>query len=126
MKPIKKTLEIRQKILPSNHPDLAVIYNSIGLLHCTVGQFFKALESFHKELEIKQRSLSQNHPEFATVYSNIGLVYFNMNDHEKALEFYQKALEIYLKTLPLIRYCIQQHWYAIYPNERLHKSIGIS
>ncbi|CAF1304562.1 unnamed protein product, partial [Adineta steineri] len=46
----KKSLAIRQKTLPPNHPDLASSYNNIGLVHDSMGNYPKALSYFEKAL----------------------------------------------------------------------------
>ncbi|CAF3600113.1 unnamed protein product [Adineta steineri] len=96
----EQTLEIDQKTLPSNHPDLATSYTNIGNVYDKMGQYSKAL-SFHKKaLEIDQETLPPNLPNLATSYSRIGSVYDNMGEYLKALSYHEKALEIYQKALP--------------------------
>jgi tetratricopeptide (TPR) repeat protein len=96
----EKTLEIEQKTLPSNHPNLAISYNNIGNVYNNMGEYSKALSYYEKALEIYQKSLPPNHPNLATSYNNIGLVYDNMKEYSKALSYYEKDLEISKKTLP--------------------------
>ncbi|CAF1675610.1 unnamed protein product [Adineta ricciae] len=96
----EKVLEIQEKTLPSNHPDLATSYNNIGAVYMSMGEYSKALSFYEKTLEIFQKTLPSNHPSLATSYSCIGLVYYNMGEYSKALSFYEKTLEISQKTLP--------------------------
>ena len=96
----EKGLEIDQKILPPNHPDLAISYNNIGMVYQNMGENSKALLFYEKALEIYRKSLSSNDPHLATSYNNIGEVHRNMGRYSKALSFYEKALEIYQKSLP--------------------------
>ena len=96
----EKALDIRQKTLPANHPDLATSYNNIGLVYKNMGEYSKALSFYEKALDIYQKTLPANHPSLATSYNNIGLVYNNMGEYSKALSFYEKALGIRQKTLP--------------------------
>jgi tetratricopeptide (TPR) repeat protein len=100
IKYFEESLEIRQKSLPSNHPDLATSYNNIGQVYSNMGKYSKALSSHEKALEIYQKTLPANHPLLATSYNNIGLVYDNMGEYSKALSSYEKALEIKQKSLP--------------------------
>ena len=39
----EKDLEISEKSLPPNHPDLAISYNNIGLVYDNMGEYSKAL-----------------------------------------------------------------------------------
>jgi tetratricopeptide (TPR) repeat protein len=96
----EKSLEIRQKTLPANHPDLATSYNNIGSVYDDMGEYSKALSYYEKALEIYQKTLPANHPDLAISYNNIGGVYKNMGEYSKALSYYEKALEIRQKTLP--------------------------
>ncbi|CAF1358511.1 unnamed protein product [Adineta steineri] len=93
-------LEIKQKILPSNHPDLATSYNNIGSVYSNMGEYSKALSFLEKILEIEEKSLPANHPSLATSYNNIGRVYGNMGEYSKALSFLEKTLAIREKSLP--------------------------
>jgi tetratricopeptide (TPR) repeat protein len=93
-------LEICQKTLPPNHPDLATSYNNIGSVYDNMGEYSKALSFYQKALEIRQKTLPPNHPSLATSYNNIGGLYKNMGEYSEALSFYEKGLEIDQKTLP--------------------------
>ncbi|CAF0716860.1 unnamed protein product [Adineta steineri] len=96
----EQALQIEQKTLPSNHPNLASSYNNIGSTYVNMGEYSKALLFFEKSLEIRQKTLPLNQPKLATSYNNIGSTYFNMGEYSKALSYYEKALEIKRKTLP--------------------------
>ncbi|CAF1117952.1 unnamed protein product [Adineta steineri] len=91
-------LEIKQKILPSNHPSLATSYNNIGSVYDNMREYSKALSFYDKALKIRQKTLRSNHPDVATSYNNIGLVYETMGKYSKALSSHEKALEIYQKN----------------------------
>ncbi|CAF0785941.1 unnamed protein product [Adineta steineri] len=95
----EQAVEIRQKTLPSNHPDLATSYNNIGSVYNRIGEYLKALSYYEKALEIRETFLPSSHPDLASSYNNIGSVYNRMGEYSKALSFYDKALEIYQKTL---------------------------
>ncbi|CAF0790511.1 unnamed protein product [Adineta steineri] len=92
----EKALEIEQKTLPSNHPDLAISYNNIGSVYDKMGEYSKALSYHEKALKIRKKTLPTNHPSLAAPYNNIGL----MGEYSKALSSHEKALEIWQKTLP--------------------------
>jgi tetratricopeptide (TPR) repeat protein len=94
----EKSLKIRQKTLPANHPHLATSYNNIGEAYRKMGEYSKALSSHEKALEIRQKTLPANHRDLATSYNNIGLLYYNIGEYSKALSSHEKALEIKQKT----------------------------
>jgi tetratricopeptide (TPR) repeat protein len=70
----EKALKIWQKTLPSNHPDLATFYNSIGVVHDHMGEYSKALSYLVRALDIKQRSLPPNQPSIQKVRESIEFV----------------------------------------------------
>ena len=70
----EKCLDMRQKTLPANHPDLATSYNNIGSVYSNMGEYSKALSYYEKCLDMQKKTLPANHPSLAT-YNNIGLVY---------------------------------------------------
>ena len=96
----KKSLEIKEKTFSTNHPDLALTYNNIGLVYDSMGEYLKALASYEKALEIQHKSLPSNHRDLAASYNNLGMVYDKMGDYIKALSYYEKDLEINQKILP--------------------------
>jgi tetratricopeptide (TPR) repeat protein len=69
----EKALEIREKIFPSNHPDLASTYNNIGRLPHNMSQYSKALSYYEKALNIREKILLTDHLSFHILYSHIGL-----------------------------------------------------
>ena len=95
-----KSLEICQKTLPANHPDLASSYGSMARVYSDMGEYSKALLFYEKNLEICQKTLPANHPSLATCYGNMAGVYRAMGEYSRALSFYEKDLEIKQKTLP--------------------------
>jgi tetratricopeptide (TPR) repeat protein len=95
----KKCLDIRQKTLGADHPDVASSHNNIGMVLRGQGEYNKALEAYQQCLEIRLKSLGADHTDVASSYNNIGVVWNNKGEYDKALEFYQQCLDIELKTL---------------------------
>ncbi|CAF3097860.1 unnamed protein product [Rotaria sp. Silwood2] len=96
----ERALDIKEKTVPQNLPDLAASYNNIGMVYDNMGEYSKALSYYEKDLEISQRTLPPNHPSLASSYNNIGLVYDNMGEYSKALSSYERSLEIRKIALP--------------------------
>jgi len=59
----EKLLEIYQKILPPNHPNLAMSYNNIGAMYHEMSEYSKALSFYERAVENGQRPLPSNHPD---------------------------------------------------------------
>jgi tetratricopeptide (TPR) repeat protein len=69
-----KALEISQKTLPPNHPDLGTSYNNIGGVYKSMGEYPKALSYYEKALEIQQKTLPANHLSIKSVKESIEVV----------------------------------------------------
>ncbi len=70
----EKDLEIKQKTLPENHPDLALSYNNTGNVYYDMGEYSKALSYYERALDICQRSLPPDHPHLKGVKKSIEIV----------------------------------------------------
>ena len=96
-----KTLNIRQKTLPAQHPDLATAYNDIGSMYYKSGDYPKALSSFQEGLDIRAKVLPADHPDLATSYNNLGSVHSMMGEYSNAVLFIGKGLAMCQRALPL-------------------------
>ncbi|CAF1281675.1 unnamed protein product [Didymodactylos carnosus] len=74
-----QSLEIDQRTLSKDHPNLATSYCNIGQVYSNMGHYTKALEYYEKSRQIYMIALPENHPDLATSYNNIGQVYSNMS-----------------------------------------------
>ena len=84
--------------LEKNHPNIATIYNNMGLVCDSMDDYSEARRFYEQALEIyRQSSLPADHPIIATCLNNIASAYDNMKDYRQALTFYGKAYEIYTK-----------------------------
>ena len=87
VKYLEKSIEIGERTLDKNDPNLADSYNDIALVYDNMGEYSKALEHYDKSHKIYEIALPKNHPDLATSYSNIGRVYNNTGEYSKALEY---------------------------------------
>ena len=96
----QNTLNIREKILPPDHLELAVNYDNISHSWGELGNHPRQLEFCLKALKIFEKVLPPDHPNLAISYGNTGAAWGNLGNYQKQLAFYQKALEIWEKILP--------------------------
>lgn len=89
----KRSLAIREQILPPDHLDLATSYNNIGITYSKLGNHHKALKYERKALEIRKNFFTAPHLSLAISYDNVGCSYGELGDHQTALEYQKKALE---------------------------------
>lgn len=74
----EKSLESREKILPANHPDLAVFYRKISMVYFDVGEYSQAFSFYHRALKIFQTVLPSNDP--------------NIKDIQRFVEYLKKLM----------------------------------
>jgi tetratricopeptide (TPR) repeat protein len=96
----EKSMEIMQKTLPPNHPDLAHSYSNFGEVCEEMGLYPKALSYYEKVLDIYQKTLPSSHPSLAASYNNVASVLQIMQNYTKAISVYEKVLEIHQQSLP--------------------------
>ena len=74
---------------------LTYLYGSIGVLYTKVGDFEKALKSYHKALDYDL--VYPNINNLSNTYNNIGQLYFNHNiSYDSAIYYYRKSVEVAL------------------------------
>ncbi len=101
LKYYKISLTIERKILPPNHPDIALSLNNIGSIYLTKLDPKTAEKYLQEANAIRQESLPfEYHSDLAQMYNNLGAVHYSKANFNKALFHFEKALEIQLKCLP--------------------------
>jgi tetratricopeptide (TPR) repeat protein len=97
--PSEKALEIREKALGANHPDVARSLNNLARLYYYQGRYDDALPLYERALEIREKTLGKDHPDVAICLNNLGVLYYVQGRYEKTLLLHQRALDIREKTL---------------------------
>ena len=85
--------------LGPEHPDVAAIYNNLGLAYNQKGEYDKAVEYYEKSLALKLKALGAEHPSVGTTYFNMGTAYADKGDKAKAMAYLLKAKAIRMKKL---------------------------
>ncbi|WP_292761209.1 tetratricopeptide repeat protein, partial [Nostoc sp. NOS(2021)] len=67
----KKALELRQRLLGEEHPDVASSYNNLAGLYHSQGRYSDAEPLYKKALSIAELSLGIDHPSTATIRKNL-------------------------------------------------------
>ena len=74
-----------EKALLKN-PDYELAHFNMGIVYTQMGDFPKAIDSYHKTLELN--------PQFAGAYRNLGIIYYVSEDYQLAMGNYSRFLEI--------------------------------
>jgi len=94
-----RALEIRERVLEPDHPDIATAINRLAMCYFSKGEYSKAEPIYLRALAIREKSLGPEHPDVAGSLSNLGLLYYNRGNYTKAEPLYVRALAIREKEL---------------------------
>ncbi len=64
-------MQLRQRLLGEEHPDVATTYNNLAELYYSQGRYSEAEALFQKALEIAELSLAVDHPHTAIIRENL-------------------------------------------------------
>ncbi len=70
----RRALEIREKQLGPNHPDVAQSLNNLAELLRAQGNYAEAEPLYRRALEIFEKSLGKDHPNAKTVRNNLEIL----------------------------------------------------
>ena len=94
-----RALNIRNKILDPDHPDLAESLNDLAELYWSQGKYSDAEPLFKRALEIREKVLGSEHPDVASSLNNLALLYKSQGKYSDAEPLYTRALKIREKVL---------------------------
>jgi len=95
----KKALDIGERTLMPDDPNLSSAYNNVSMTYLDMGDYHNALVFAKKALDIRERTQQPDHTYLATSYNNVSTVYLDMGDYHNALVFAKKSIEINERTL---------------------------
>ncbi|HKX27286.1 MAG TPA: CHAT domain-containing tetratricopeptide repeat protein [Blastocatellia bacterium] len=94
-----RALEIREKRLGLEHPEVARSLNLLGTLYHAQPDYAKAEPIYQRALEIREKALGPEHPEVAQSLTNLAILYNDKFDYAKSESLDRRALEIREKAL---------------------------
>jgi CHAT domain-containing protein len=108
----KKVLQIRKKVLGTQHPNYAISLMSLGALHYEKGEYAQAEDFFLRAMSIQEKSLGTKHIHYANSLKNLSNLYSEQGQYGKAISLSEQALEIirenYGNTHPVYAKAIEQ------------------
>jgi tetratricopeptide (TPR) repeat protein len=91
---LSRSLEIWERQLGTNHPDVATSLNNLASLYKSQGRYSEA-ETLHlRSLEIRECQLGTNHPDVALILNNLALLYTDQGRYSEAETLHLRSLEI--------------------------------
>ncbi|MEO5881993.1 MAG: tetratricopeptide repeat protein [Caldimonas sp.] len=94
-----RALSIREKLLGTDHTDLAVVLLNLGDAYRLLGDFQQARTMMLRALAIREKGLEPNHPDIAWATSYLGRLYRELGDFPQALSYFERTLSIREKAL---------------------------
>ncbi len=85
---------MRQKLLGTEHPDVANNLNNLALLYNIQGRYEEAEPLYKQALAMFQKLLGTEHPDVATSQFNLGTLYHKQGKYPAADVLYRQSLAI--------------------------------
>ena len=98
---LERDLSILEKVLPPDHPDIALSLNNLGSLLQDQGDYAAARTYLERALSIREKVLPPDHPDIALSLNNLGALLQAQGDYAAARTYLERALSIWEKVLPL-------------------------
>ena len=125
----ERALMLRQQTLPSNHPELALSYRNVGLIHQSLGEYVEAEQSIKKAIAIETSNEAS-----ARDTNQLGIIRFYQGRYPEADLQYKDALKKMssqpenafigsIKHNQALLYLLQGKYELVEPREREAMSI---
>ena len=95
----RRAVELREKTLPQDHPDVARAYLTYGTMLNGSGHPAKAEEAYRQALPVLQRAFGPEHPQIASALLGIGTMCKHQGRYREALEWLGKAYGMRTRVL---------------------------
>jgi CHAT domain-containing protein/Tfp pilus assembly protein PilF len=96
---VERMLEIHEKELGPNHPDVAADLNNLAILYSISGDYAKGEQLGQRALTLREKALGPEHPDVANTLNNLAIIYKERGEYAKAEPIYLRALAIREKAL---------------------------
>lgn len=83
--------------LGANHPSIALVYNNIGSVYRTQGDYLAALSCYEKALNIYQQIFGMEHSKTLNIYHYMADTYLKLQQYQEALPYFIKEMEYNIK-----------------------------
>ena len=97
--PLLQSLQIREKVLGPEHPDVATSMNNLAELYRSQGKYSEADLLYKRSLAIWEKVLGPKHPDVATSLNNLAELYRCRGKYSKAEPLYKRSLAIWEEIL---------------------------
>jgi tetratricopeptide (TPR) repeat protein len=95
----ERALEIRERLLGTEHPDVAASIDNLAGIYAGRGEYVKASPLFKRALDIREKALGEDHPETAQSLNNLGELYYYLGKYAEAEPLFKRALDVREKAM---------------------------
>jgi CHAT domain-containing protein len=96
---VERVLEIRERVLGTEHIDLAGPLTDLAIINAAKGDYAKAEPLFQRALAIKEKALGLHNLEVARSLVNLANLYNYKANYAEAVTLFERALPIFEKEL---------------------------
>ena len=96
---IRRALALRERVLGSEHPDVAASCNNLAALYRAQGRYEAAEPLYQRALALRERVLGPEHPNVAQSCNNLAALYEAQGRYEAAEPLHQRALALCERVL---------------------------
>ncbi len=90
----RESLEIRQRLFPGDHPDVAKSLSTLGIVREDMGRVAEAKAYYQRSLDMRRRLFSGDHEDIASSLNNLAAAYKGLNRHAEAEKLFREALDM--------------------------------
>ncbi len=90
----RKALEMAEKNVGPDHPDVATSLNNLAFLYDNQGRYAQAEPLYKRSLAIREKALGPDHPDVAQSLNNLAALYRATKRDEEAETLEQRAARI--------------------------------
>src|SRR6266511_1257926 len=95
----ERALEIRERLLGTEHPDVAASIDNLASIYTGNAEYVKAEPLYRRALAIREKALGKDHPEIAESLNNLGALYYSQGKYVETEPLFRRAFEIREKAL---------------------------
>jgi tetratricopeptide (TPR) repeat protein len=95
----ERSLQLRERILPADHPDIAAALNTLGIAAMDSGNLDASLAYHRRAVSIRQAAFGPMHPLVSASKNNLAIVQWARGDLDDAIGNYREAYEIGVAAL---------------------------
>ena len=95
---LERALEIKESVLPGDHPDVSNGQTNLGYLRMRVGDYGEARRLLERSLAILERDLGPEHASTAEILVSLGEMWWRSGDPRKALPLLERGVSFEEQT----------------------------